>query len=163
MVALEFWRGDAFGVWPDSVRRRAEDGTEYVEEFQLHRTTTFLKLSPGVRVFPLSARSFVYGTLHLAVPLDVNERYTRTILSPSNFVYENGENVSVAYEGDGPGGFPLVVAPEIGIGATVPIHPSLNISGELGAGFSVTSAGPGRDWPTTWFQGRIGVTKIFRF
>lgn len=162
-IGLDFWSGDAYGYWPDSAAPRADDGTPVVEEFQLHRNTTYLTLSPGVRYFPLNMRSYVFGTLNIGLPLGINDRYTRTILSPSEYVYENGRNRQVEYEGDGPTGFSIVMVPEIGIGADLPIDKSFTIFGELGAGFTLNSISPERGWRNSWLFGRIGATKVFRF
>lgn len=160
-VGLEFWKGDAYGYWPDSLAQRAEDGTPVLEEFQLHRSTAFLTLVPGIRYFPFNRQTYLFGNLALNIPLAVNERYTRTVLNPSNFVYESGSNQMTVYEGDGPSGFPLVIAPETGIGVTFPVR-NITVFGELGAGFTLTPIAPGRDWTTTYLFGKIGGTMTFR-
>ncbi len=162
-VGLDFWNGDAYGYWPDSLQKVADDGTPVVEEFQLHRNTTFLTLAPGIRYFPLNRKTYLFGALNLSFPIAVSETYTRTVLSPSNFVYENGENVAVDYEGDGPSGFAMMFAPEIGFRVTLPVLGTLTIFGELGTGVTLTSISPDRDWTTSYFFGRLGGTTSFRF
>lgn len=160
-VGLDFWTGDAFGYWPDSLSNTAEDGTSVVEEFQLHRSAAFLALTPGIRYFPLNRQTYLFGNLVIQFPLFSSETYSRTILSPSNYVYENGTNRMVEYDGGGPSGFPLVLVPEAGVGVTFPVR-GLTVFGELGAGFSLTSMVPGRDWSTTHWFGKVGATKTFR-
>lgn len=161
-IGFDFWNGDAYGYWPDSAGQVAEDGTPVVEEFQLHRNTTFLTIAPGIRYFPFNRQTYVFGSLNISLPLAVSETFSRTVLSPSNYVYENGENRMVEYEGDGPSGFGLMLAPETGIGVTLPLLGSLTIFGEFGAGFSLTSISPDRDWTTTYLFGRIGGVTSFR-
>ncbi|MGE3801195.1 MAG: IgGFc-binding protein [Candidatus Kapaibacterium sp.] len=162
-LGLDFWSNDAFGYWPDSAAQIADDGTPVLEEFQLHRRTTYLTLAPGIRFFPFSKKSYLFGTLNISLPISTTETYSRTILSPSNYVYENGENRLVDYEGGGVSGFAIGLIPEAGIGVTLPVQGDLTIFGELGAGFTLNSIAPGRGWTGTWLLGRIGATKTIRF
>ena len=162
-IGLDFWSNNAFGYWPDSAGQQAEDGTPVIEEFQLNRKTTYLTLSPGVRYFPLNKRSYLFGTLNLAFPLSITETFSRTILLPSSYVYANGDNRLVQYEGRGVSGFTIGLIPETGIGVNLSLDGNLTIFGELGVGFTLNSFAPGRDWTGTWLFGRVGATKTFRF
>lgn len=162
-VGLEFWSLNAWGYWSDSTGRQADDGTPLVEEFQLERDVTWLTLSPGVRYHPFSAGTYLFGSLNLMIPLGVNERFTRTILNPSNYTYDNGSNRLVVYDGDGPSGFPLSIAPEVGFGAEVTLRSGLTVVGELGGGFSLTSLSADRSWRGTWLFSRLGVMQRISF
>ena len=161
-IGLDFWSNDAFGYWPDSAGQTAEDGTPVVEEFQLHRRTAYLTLAPGIRFFPFNKQTYLFGTMNIALPISTTETYSRTVLSPSNFVYENGENRLVDYEGGG-SGFGIGFIPEAGVGVTLPVSGDLTVFGELGAGLTLNSIAPGRGWTGTWLLGRVGATKTFRF
>ena len=162
-LGLEFWSLDAWGYWPDSLVPQADDGTLVNEEFSLNRSVTWLSISPGVRYYPLNPVTYVFGTLNLMIPLGTNERYTRTILSPSNYSYDNGSNSLVEYAGDGPSGFPLSMAPEIGVGAEITLRSGLTVVGELGGGFGLTSLSSDRSWGATWLFSRIGVMQRITF
>ena len=155
-VGLDFWSNDAFGY----SSRQAEDGTPILEEFQLHRRTAFLTLAPGIRFFPFNVQTYLFGSLNLSLPVSTTETYSRTIQSPSNYVYSNGENRLVEYEG---GGFGIGLMPEAGVGVALPFGGDMTIFGEFGAGFTLNSVAPGRGWTGTWLLGRVGATKTFRF
>ena len=162
-IGLDFWSNNAFGYWSDSSGQQAEDGTPVIEEFQLNRKTTYITLSPGVRYFPFNKMSYLFGTINLAFPVSTTETYSRTVLSPSNYVYDNGDNRLVEYEGGGASGLAIGLIPELGVGVNLPIDSDLTVFGELGAGVTLNSFAPKRDWTGTWFFGRIGATKTFRF
>lgn len=148
---------DAYGYWPDSVGLRAEDGTLLAEEFHLERLSILLTLSPGVQYYFAKRRAYLFGLLNVSLPLYTSETFTRTILSPSNYVYEGGSGSQVVYEGSGPSGFPILLVPEMGIGASVEIESGWRAFAELGAGYSLTSLTPERDWIVSYLFARGGA------
>ncbi len=162
-IGLDFWSNSAYGYWTDTAARPlADDGTPLNEEFHLQRDVTWLSISPGVRYYPVDPQTFIFGSLNLGIPLAVSETFTRTLQSPSNYVYENGTNQVVQYEGSGPSGLGLLIAPEIGVGAEFGLQNGFTVVGELGGGFSLTTISPDRSWSATWLFGRLGVSKSFR-
>lgn len=162
-VGLDFYSIRAFGAWPNDEAPRTDDGQLVAEEFEFERSTTFLSLTPGLRYYPLGGHSYVLGALNIGIPLGIEERMTRRIVHPSSFVYSNGSNEQVMYEGDGPSGAPIVLSPEIGVGADVPVPGGWNVVGELGAGFGLTSISPGRSDGGSWLFARFGLSRTFRF
>lgn len=160
-AGFDFWIAHAYGYWADSAGSRASDGTRIAEEFHLDRLSVLLTLSPGVQYYFARRTAYAFGLLNFSLPLYTSETFTRTILTPSNYVYEDGSGSQVLYEGGGPAGFPIVLAPEAGIGASVEIQSGWRAFGELGAGFSLTSISPGRDWQVTYLFARGGAKLRF--
>ncbi|HVZ40855.1 MAG TPA: IgGFc-binding protein [Candidatus Kapabacteria bacterium] len=156
-VGFDFHVGNLFGYWPDSLGTRAQDGTLIIEEFHLHRLSAMLTLSPGAEYYFAERKAYVFGLLNVALPLITSETFTRTILRPGNYVYQNGTGTEEIYSGSGPSGLAVMITPEIGIGAAVEIRSGWRIFGELGIGTSLTSASPGRDWTTSYITGRGGA------
>ncbi len=148
---------DAYGYWPDSVGLRAEDGTLLTEEFHLERLSILLTLSPGVQYYFAKRKAYLFGLLNVSLPLYTSETFTRTILSPSSYVYEGGSGSQTVYEGSGPSGFPILLVPEMGIGASVEIESGWRAFAELGAGYSLTSLAPERDWIVSYLFARGGA------
>ena len=162
-LGLDFWSLDAYGYWPDSLLPQADDGTDLNEEFYLNRSVTWLSIAPGVRYYPLNPETYLFGTLNLMIPLGTDERFTRTIVNPSDHTYGNGSNSLVVYQGDGPSGFPLAITPEIGVGVELTLKSGLTVLGELGGGFGLTSLSSGRSWGGTWLFSRVGVMQRISF
>ena len=79
------------------------------------------------------------------------------INSPMSYVYENGSGSLITYDDSGPSGFPIVIAPEGGIGASVEIQSGWRAYAELGMGYSLTSISPDRDWHVSYIFGRAGA------
>ncbi len=156
-AGLDFWPADVVGYFPDSLKTLTPDGSVLAEEFRLHRSTILFTLSPGAQYYFKERRAYLFGMLNIAIPISVSETYTRTILSPSNFVYESGEPTITDYEGSGPSGLSLVLTPEIGIGAVVDLPHGWHLFGELGGGYALTSLSPDRDWNITYLFARMGV------
>jgi len=160
-VGLDFWRADLYGYFPDSLRRSAPDGTLLAEEFKLHRTTVLLTLSPGVQYFFNPRRVYLFGMLDISLPVYVSEKLTRSIVAPSNFVYDSGEPTLTDYEGGGPSGLAILLKPEIGIGTNLDLPNAWQFFGELGAGYGLTSLSPERDWNVNYLFARAGAKKRF--
>lgn len=153
--------GNLFGYWPDSSGIRAADGTVVQEEFHLHRVSVALTLSPGMQYYFAERKAYAFGLLNVSVPLITSETLTRTVLSPGDYVYPNGTGTQEMYDGGGPSGLALVLAPEMGLGAQVELPNGWRVFGEMGLGFTLTSISPSRDWTMTYAFGRGGVK--FRF
>jgi hypothetical protein len=160
-ASFDIWTADAYGYWPDSAGPIANDGTRVVEEFRLHRLSVLLTLAPGVQYFFAHRKAYLFGLANVSLPLYISEKYTRTILSPGNYVYEDGSGVRTVYEGSGPSGFPIVITPEIGIGGSVDLEGGWRAFLELGGGTSLTSISPGRDWNVTYLFARGGAKLRF--
>jgi hypothetical protein len=156
-VGLDFWNGSAFGYFPDSLRRTAPDGVAITEEFQLERSVTMLTLGPGVEYFFAERKAYVFGLLNISLPIAVSERLTRTILTPSNYLYNNGEHTITELEDSGPSGFAIMLTPEIGVGAAVDIRHGWRVFGELGGGYGLTTFSPDRDWSLGYYFARLGA------
>lgn len=148
---------DVYGYWPDSAGSRTENGSFVAEEFHLERLNILLTLSPGVQYYFAQRKAYVFGLLNVSLPLYTSETFTRTILSPSDYVYEDGSGSQVAYEGSGPSGFPILLVPEIGLGASVEIESGWRAFGEIGAGYSLTSLSAERDWTVSYLFARGGA------
>ncbi len=161
-VGLDFWSLRAHGSWPAGQAPLAEDGTPIDELFAYERSTTWLTLAPGARYYPFAGPGYLVGTLNLMLEIASEEELTRSIERPAGITYADGSISRTMFLGDGPGGFPLLIAPEIGIGADVTIPSGWNFVGEFGAGFGLTSVVPGRSASGTWLFGRLGLTKTFR-
>ncbi len=160
-AGFDIWGAQAFGYWPDSSARRAEDGTSIAEEFHLERLSVLLTLSPGIQYYFAQRKAYLFGLVNVSVPLYTSERFTRTILSPSNYIYEGGSGTEVLYDGSGPSGFPIVLVPEMGIGASVEIQSGWRAFAELGAGYSLTSISPDRSWTVSYIFARGGAKLRF--
>jgi hypothetical protein len=159
-IGFDFWNGSAFGYFPDSLRRSVAtpDGVVTItEEIQLERSVTMLTLGPGGEYFFAERKAYVFGLLNISLPLAVSERLTRTILTPSNYLYNNGEHTITEQEDSGPSGFAIMLTPEIGVGAAVDIHHGWRVFGELGGGYSLTTFSPDRDWSLSYFFARLGA------
>ncbi|HVK39547.1 MAG TPA: IgGFc-binding protein [Candidatus Kapabacteria bacterium] len=155
-AGLDFWNADAFG-YPDSITRRADDGQVISEEFHLERSSAMFTLGAGANYFIVDRRAYLFGMLNFSLPISSSERLTRTILTPANHVYPNGEGTMVMYEGGGPSGLALAIVPELGIGGAIDLRGGLRIFGELGYGFGLTTISPDRDWTVSYPFGRMGA------
>lgn len=161
-VGFDFWTADAYGYWPDSMRSLASDNTVINEEFHLKRMSVLLTLSPGVQYYFAKRGAYVFGLLNVSLPLYTSEVFTRTILTPSNYVYqETGEGSQVLYDDGGPSGFPIVLVPEMGIGASLELQSGWRAFGEIGAGYSLTSISPARSWNVSYLFARAGAKMRF--
>jgi len=160
-AGLDIWTGHAYGYSDSSTMPRLADGTLISEEFHLDRLSVLLTLSPGVQYYFAKRKAYLFGLLNVSLPLYTSETLTRTILTPSNYVYEGGEGTLVMHDGSGPSGFPIIFVPEIGIGASVEIRSGWRAYAELGAGYSLTSISPGRDWTVSYLFGRGGAKLRF--
>jgi hypothetical protein len=153
-AGFDIWKGDAFGY--DSLQQ-ASDGKPIVEEFQLHRKTVLLTLSPGMEWYFSEKKAYLFGIMNIAFPIYTSETFTRTILSPANYLYAGGEGTHTDYEGNGPAGTAIIFTPELGIGASVDIHRGWRIFGELGGAYSLTSLANDRDWMVRYLFARLGA------
>jgi hypothetical protein len=160
-AGFDFFVGHAYGYWPDSLAGRAQDGTVIHEEFHLKRFSVLLSLAPGVQYYFAQRKAYAFGLLNISFPLYTSETLTQTILSPSNYVYENGNGMNEVYSGSGPSGFPITLTPEFGIGASVEVESGWRVFGELGAGYSLTSVSPDRDWTVSYLFARGGAKVLF--
>jgi hypothetical protein len=161
-AGFQFMVGNLYGYYPDSLGNFAQDGTTRIyEEFHLHRVSALLTLSPGAQYYFGGNKAYLFGQINLGIPIYTHETFTRTIQSPSDFVYASGSGSEEMYSGSGPSGLALMIAPEIGLGATVEIQAGWKAFLELGMGTSLTTISPTRDWTTTYLVGRGGAT--FRF
>lgn len=159
-AGLDFWGADAFG-YPDSLSQVSGDRQIAAQEFHLERSSVMLTLGAGANYFIVDRRAYLFGMLNFSFPVSISERLTRTILSPANFVYENGSGTIVEYDGSGPSGIALAIVPEIGIGGAVDLRGGWRIFGELGGGYGLTTISPDRDWIVRYLFGRMGAK--FRF
>lgn len=155
IVSLTFLGADARGY--DSTLNTASDGTRISEEFLLHRSAAQFAVSPGLHCFFARRNAYFFTHLTIGVPLFASETLTRTIVSPANYVYENGLGSKIDYDDSGPSGLAVALTPEIGIGATADLPNGWHIFGELGAARSLTSIAPDRDWTISYFFARSGV------
>lgn len=155
-IGLDFWRADAFGYLPDSLPRFAPDGTPLAEEFQLHRTTTYVTLIPGVQYFVGFHSIYLHGALNIAVPIAVSQQYSQTILRPANYVYANGQGRLTEYEG-GDDGLGILLSPEAGFGVQATLRGGYTLFGELGAGFSLLNGIPNTTGKPSYLFSRFGV------
>jgi len=155
LVGLTMLRADARGY--DSTLNTASDGTRIAEEFRLRRAALELSISPGIHYFISRRNAYLFGQVTIALPLTTSECLIRTILSPANYVYENGSGEKIEYDAGGPSGLAIGVIPEIGLGGTVDLPNGWHIFGELGAAYSLTSIAPQRDWTISYLFARSGV------
>jgi len=155
LLTLTLLQADARGY--DSTLNTASDGTRIAEEFRLRRTSLLFSLAPGVNYYFARRRAYVFGQLAIGIPLVTSECLIRTILSPANYVYENGSGEKTEYDDGGPSGLALAVIPEFGLGGTADLPGGWHLFGELGAGFSLTSVSPQRDWTISYLFARAGV------
>ncbi len=157
-VGFDLWRGDAYGYWPDSLGTTLPDGRRVVEEFKLHRLNVMLTLGAGAQWYFVDRRFYLFGLLNLSVPFVTSETLTRSILSPSSASYPGGNGGTMTmYDGGGPSGLALVVVPELGLGSSLELSNGWRIFGELGAGYSITSISPERDWIISYLFARTGA------
>jgi hypothetical protein len=156
-VGLDFWKGNAFGALPDSLQSRASDGVTIAEEFQLERNVAMLTLGPGAHYYFAERKAYLFGLLNISFPISASERLTRTIVSPSDYLYSNGERTIAEYDEGGPDGLPILITPELGIGAVVDVRHGWKVYGELGGGYSLTSFSPDRDWSVSYLFARMGA------
>ncbi|MEO5929625.1 MAG: IgGFc-binding protein [Candidatus Kapaibacterium sp.] len=154
-AGFDIWTANAIG-YRDSLGT-AVDGTRVSEEFRLHRLELLLTLSPGIQYYFANHKAYLFGLANISLPLYISEKYTRTILLPGNYVYGGMSGERTDYDGSGPSGFPIVITPETGIGATVEIQGGWKAFLELGAGYSLTSISPGRSWNVSYLFGRGGA------
>ncbi len=159
-AGLTFFGGNAVGYWPDSSQVLASDGTVVNEEFRLRRMSVQLTLAPGLQYYLMDRRIYGYGLLNLTIPIYTSETFTRTILSPANYVYDNGEGQVTLYDGGGPG-FSLGIIPEVGLGFATDLRLGWRVFGEIGAGYGLTSISGGRAWTVTYIGGRLGAKLRF--
>ncbi|MFZ1571275.1 MAG: hypothetical protein WAT89_00890, partial [Candidatus Kapaibacterium sp.] len=156
-LSLENWNGIATGFLPDSLSNILPGNSIVREKFEIKNQSLMLGLAPGAELYFANQRAFVFGNINFAFPIYVNETYQKKIISPTDLLYDNGTNTKILKEKSGSAGSNIFITPEMGIGGNLPIGKGWRIYCELGAGISLTSYTPERDWRATYLFSRFGA------
>lgn len=156
-LSLDRWQGTAFGYLPDSLANTIVGNRKIREEFELQNNSYMLGIAPGAAYYFAHQRMFVFGSLNLALPIYREEIYKKRILSPSDVKYEDGSNEKILNDNSASSGKNIFITPELGLGFNQPVGRGWRLFMELGAGVSLNSITPDRDWRTTYLFSRIGA------
>jgi|GEM_PF-1671172 len=141
--------------------RVATDNSRLVEEYRLQRRAVNVSIAPGLQYYMFGRKLYLLGLLNVGLPLYRSETLTRTILSPSNHIYQNGTGEETLAEGSVSGGSGILVTPELALGVGSDLRSGWRVFMELGMGHSITSVSSDHDWSVGYGFARFGARVKF--